>query len=642
MASQGQCADDAIGVPQAPLREGFALLGARRRAHRISNSGSHSGEARALAFHEGFAIGRPDSGGCWDGDSQGGVANGTQVSLRLGAEVCQDHFAQSPQHRGTEDCQERPIGDVREWHRKRALCEGFALHRPHLETHPGERIPAQSRTPLAAKAPQSDVGVDRLGIRRSLAPVMHPYTRGSSAKAIAAMLSTTARDRARRTLREGIYAKTTWKTRYARRATLGKIAYRGGFSLVPVTSRMLELVASALKAGGYRSGAAYLGQLRQMHETAGYTWSPDLGIQLRGYIRSLERGMGPSRSAPTVRLEDIASLKKVGDPVVENGPVQPVDFVLVASAWMMRGAEAAAVLGEQVTVSADGDMATIELGPTKTNPQGRECPRTLRCCCRAMSHMSADGDAVCPVHALCRVLDERRRRGIGPKGQLFPLAGGQAPPRRAVIATLRKLARHGHLTEHSMRRMGAQYYARRGVPTAVIEFLGRWGGPTVIKYIGEAQHDTASNASIVAASGSGAPQPSFNDLKAWVLREIRKSTGGMRVSSPGESGKEVVTEAILSWEKAVGDAAAVAHESWAKMWEDRQQARVGGVHRRDGLVVHEVLLGDAALPVDLWVTRCGWRFGSSPHVRGDVDRRSCMSCMKRGDRALGSRGQQVG
>eukprot|EP00973_Karenia_brevis_P051292 7124769-Karenia_brevis.AAC.1 len=58
------------------------------------------------------------------------------------------------------------------------------------------------------------------------------------------------------------------------------------------------------------------------------------------------------------------------------------------------------------------------------------------------------------------------------------------------------------MTEHSLRRMGAQYYARRGVANSYIEFLGRWGGPTVLRYIGEALNDHASEASIMAASGT--------------------------------------------------------------------------------------------------------------------------------------------
>ena len=54
-----------------------------------------------------------------------------------------------------------------------------------------------------------------------------------------------------------------------------------------------------------------------------------------------------------------------------------------------------------------------------------------------------------------------------------------------------------------MRRMGAQYYARRGVPLAVIQHIGRWGSATVLKYVDQALEGRASWAPVVAAEGLG-------------------------------------------------------------------------------------------------------------------------------------------
>ena len=41
----------------------------------------------------------------------------------------------------------------------------------------------------------------------------------------------------------------------------------------------------------------------------------------------------------------------------------------------------------------------------------------------------------------------------------------------------------GDATEHSLRRAGAQDYAWRRVPLWMIQFIGRWGGQTVMKYL---------------------------------------------------------------------------------------------------------------------------------------------------------------
>ena len=51
--------------------------------------------------------------------------------------------------------------------------------------------------------------------------------------------------------------------------------------------------------------------------------------------------------------------------------------------------------------------------------------------------------------------------------------------------------------------MGAQYYARCGIPLASIQFLGRWGGATVEKYVADALSGRASWASVRAADHGG-------------------------------------------------------------------------------------------------------------------------------------------
>ena len=56
------------------------------------------------------------------------------------------------------------------------------------------------------------------------------------------------------------------------------------------------------------------------------------------------------------------------------------------------------------------------------------------------------------------------------------------------------------LSEHSLRRMGAQFYARRGVPLPVIQFIGRWGSATVERYVAEALAGRAEWAPILAAA----------------------------------------------------------------------------------------------------------------------------------------------
>eukprot|EP00971_Amphidinium_carterae_P312622 6213752-Amphidinium_carterae.1 len=48
------------------------------------------------------------------------------------------------------------------------------------------------------------------------------------------------------------------------------------------------------------------------------------------------------------------------------------------------------------------------------------------------------------------------------------------------------------VTEHSLRRSGAQWHARRGVPIWAIKVLGRWKSDAVDVYLGEALHESVA------------------------------------------------------------------------------------------------------------------------------------------------------
>ena len=305
-------------------------------------------------------------------------------------------------------------------------------------------------------------------------------------------------------LSEDVYARSTRRSQEARIATLVKLAAAAAIALVPATVESISLLAGALKAGSYRSGAGYLGALARVHKRAGHCWTPDLEIARTDAVRSLERGLGPAKRARVVDLETV-----VGHHGDTGGTQQgDIDFVTIGALWMLRGAEAAALLRDQVTVSEDTSHASIVLGAFKTNPTGRECTRTLRCSC---GRTSASGEvegvdigrSTCPVHALVRVIERRGGLGATDKHPFFCGRNLAAlTPGSARLAICRACRCVG-MSEHSMRRMGAQYYARRGVLLATIQHIGRWGSATVLLYVEQALEGRASWAPVVAAVGFG-------------------------------------------------------------------------------------------------------------------------------------------
>ena len=74
-----------------------------------------------------------------------------------------------------------------------------------------------------------------------------------------------------------------------------------------------------------------------------------------------------------------------------------------------------------------------------------------------------------------------------------------------------------------------------------------------------------------------------------------------------------------------------------------QRQRLGGVRSAGrGEKIHEVVLGDAAFPPEVWVTRCGWRFGLTSHERCSEDLVSCAKCLEGVRRVSSARGGQAG
>ena len=492
-------------------------------------------------------------------------------------------------------------------------------------------------------------------------------------------------------LSEDVYARSTRRSQEARIATLVKLAAAAAIALVPATVESISLLAGALKAGSYRSGAGYLGALARVHKRAGHCWTPDLEIARTDAVRSLERGMGPAKRARVVDLEAVVGHR--GD----TGGTQQgdIDFVTIGALWMLRGAEAAALLRDQVTVSEDTSHASIVLGAFKTNPTGRECTRTLRCSC---GRTSASGEvegvdlgrSTCPVHALVRVIERRGGLGATDKHPLFCGRNLAAlTPGSARLAICRACRCVG-MSEHSMRRMGAQYYARRGVPLATIQHIGRWGSATVLLYVEQALEGRASWAPVVAAVGFGDEGVAIAggvverrtrrsascvvsrhvghlppSKRRWALappRSLAPTVPGARGAASvvvpgsaepacpggGRSGLEVI---VLDSGPPPGWGPGPVGARWGGLGpvgpcpQCAGPAGAGSVELvlvgiRSGAtgVGHLVRPGCCGGHPCTWVTLCGWRFGTAPHERCCACRTTCKRCLLAASSQLGVAG----
>jgi hypothetical protein len=463
-------------------------------------------------------------------------------------------------------------------------------------------------------------GVDVLSVKRKLAPFALARRRGAIAVALESARPGSA-SRAVGRLSSGFYAKTSDGPRKAQLATVARILRSAGFQCTPLSLKSLEVLAAALKDAGYRSAKNYLFRAKQAHVRAGFEWSVQLEDLMAQCVRSVTRGLGAVHVASAFALGAVGAAKALAvDPsraVIKGGMIAPFDAVIVASSWMMRGLEAATVLGEQVFIAKDESKATIELGPTKMNPGGRECPRSLVCACTGTFGARAR-NSLCPVHALVDLLAARAALGLDPKHCLLCSESGHSVSSAVTIASLRLVTGDALATEHSMRRAGAQHYARSGVMLYIIQFLGRWGSAVVERYVGNAFIDVAAAASL---GGGGALQHSLASCVSSL------SSGGGSSSDVGAVGNNTA-EKFEAWWKLASCRLSEQAVVWHKSWMEAQDSACGGVRLASGRGrVHLVTVGDLVFPLVLWSTRCGWLFGSAPHVRVGRDEVSCLRCL---------------
>ena len=464
------------------------------------------------------------------------------------------------------------------------------------------------------------IGVDTQGARRRDAPPQHRYQKGSLNKARRALRSGKRKAQAMEQFMADRFAPSTRRTRASRTQTLERLIVDAGLPRLPITAEGLYSVAAALKAGGYRTGRSYLGLWETLHREGGYVWTDELSQAKAWSRRSIERGMGPARSAAAIDFAQWAATAEACD---------DADMVIVGALWMLRGAEIAGLLVEQARTGPGALVASLDLMAHKTNIEGAACSRTLRCTCPAPCEAGGGGTdldlrkAICPTHALARVLARRVTAAQGAvdagKHALFPGRSGRActaaEARRRIKGTLRSDA----ATEHSLRRMGAQFYAKRGIALPVIQHLGRWGSQAVERYVGEA----------LAGRSAWAPLAAAGECDADRMLGARDPQG----RAPGLNAIAGFLRNLV--QQQVGQSSAAASTTSCTP-VDRTPAYV--VAGRSG-VGHVVMVGGPGIPREAWETACHWRFGLRPHTASeDVSVLSCARCVG----ALAGRNAQEG
>ncbi|CAK0849002.1 unnamed protein product [Prorocentrum cordatum] len=351
------------------------------------------------------------------------------------------------------------------------------------------------------------------------------------------------------------------------------------------------LGAAALKGkangkGGLPGFPAYMAKAKEARALAGWPWDEQPDLARRKATASVLWGPGVARQSAPFDLN--AAVKAVREGSVYLGPLARVgwvNFLIVASMFVMREIEAAFAKVGHVTLNRAERKVSLRLPVSKRDPRAVGCARTWGCTCA--SRLSRELCPYCAADAQLGMLRDL---------PLFRARTGGVCLKANVVAALEvTVAAYGGapfhpsgakaLGGHSFGVTGAQRLAIAGLEVHEIMLHARWAGDTVLRYIREAP---------------------LENLPAEVIALEEKRS---LIESPTKAQDDVIKvgDQVAAQKQDVADALAALQERLVKLDAGSAKPYVsGGGSRR--FRVHEVAVEGLDVPPQLWRTKCGVRF----------------------------------
>ena len=379
------------------------------------------------------------------------------------------------------------------------------------------------------------------------APIRKPYGRGSEASLDRieedeqALADITGAELARTTI-PPVNARWAWWTRRC---------MARGWDPYNITPRHLSIAGALLLKGKYRSGKAYLSEIRKRFIENGGRWTQQLELRQKNLNRGLGRGLGPARQPDGIPLELLldASYEHLSSLQKSVWPAAGIAVITICCAWLLRELESSGAALADVTLheGSGGSCGWVEwnLPASKTDPTARGATRSLRCACPS---------TLCPAKAMRTVvtISELVRQALSPvpEAENHPLIctdEGQAMTKEQMVTFYREIAKASgiwnlRITGHSCRITGAQRMALAGHPVWTIQVFGRWGSAAVLGYVREALlgHQGGELAQRTEAAASS--RTSVKNLRAIAGEMLRKCASPRTIPQVAE---EALTSIIL-------------------------------------------------------------------------------------------------
>jgi hypothetical protein len=476
-------------------------------------------------------------------------------------------------------------------------------------------------------------------LSRRDAPVIRHTKRGRIDLALDATLSGETKLQALKTLEQDEYAKNSKVARESiwNSYQLLHVSWFGKqVPVLPMTATKINAIGAMLKQGMYRSPQVYFDKARDTHIDDGYEWTPGLSRRIRKVIRSVTRGMGPSRQTFDIDLQDVASQRFPDTPLCTGGPIGPKNCYIAGSFFMTREVELSLAVWEHIDIDWKSMKVTWNLPASKTDPMALGKRRTWGCVCEGDLSKPCGFHALTLQEDLCNLLFANESKNDGDLPQdlpVFPTREGKFVSKIAMVSTFTEIAKSiGISTEcaggHVCRISGARHLARINVDIWLIQLMARWQSPVVLRYIQDAPLHMVTD-----LYKRNMAQSTLDKTLECLSSQVAALSG--KLASMKSDTLVALRETMECRQMQVAlpplvdpDAAAV---SSCRVLAPSRMMEAHFVRNDASGIVHRPLTFSHEVAREAWRTACGWAFaGASFSTRESLTthhRQICGSCL---------------
>ena len=472
--------------------------------------------------------------------------------------------------------------------------------------------PAQSTSAFTVQTPQKS--------NRSDAPVIRNVRRGSAAEAISAfrsegepaLVDELIRDRnASSSQAPAAALLSTWHRFH--HAALDSASSTS--SVLPVTIRSLVIVGALFKRGGYRSFDNYVSAIKGQHIEAGHGWTQLHAHTARWVSRSVTRGIGPARQSCSFDFRRLCMLPRTSEPLVTNGPQQPIVMALLATIFLLREVEVSTSVASAWRFDHTCLEVTWNLPGSKSDHMALGVSRTWPCLCGLANFF-------CPYHtavAHWEWLLASTNFTSPEETPLFPTMGGKHPSKSHVVDTFEaigaSLGQPLHDTSgtrlfggHTPRVTGSRVLSAAGMEINKVRIMARHSGDTILRYVSDAP---------------------LESLRADLGLESLPCKPALSFNLNASSGKKQLTDAVRARVAKLEDALKKLESVVQSQAQDVVSLATGFARTDDRVFIQNTSTATihVARSGDGGRTICGWPFARARARGPDIPFRS-VTCLR--------------